>query len=790
MLYTRALVVLSRRPLAAHGLPAGNASVRFCASSALPPSSSQSDKPAEAAKASSEGTQASPAAKQGGVDTVAANTVVAAGTPNRQGASSPSSEKGGVSTPAPVSVRPSSTGAEASVKEPTPQHQGGRTSPPKRPAPPVHEANVNDVFAKDRVVPRGFEAFYAKNIVSKMLPQRTPTDSVQRAYTLSPQERALIAQIAARARLQRTWRHLGVLSMLLSALIGYRWYTAQARLDADVSNYSAVVVDVPSHTAVYMDENGRFIGVRNFIDFTTFEKTCDPEKDVLIQFSTYYPWIPMLLLCLLPVLAVVNAGFNGSARMITMAAQAEKSRFTFKREMSVSTRLKDVAGLTEAKHEVVEVIDFLKQPERYQALGAKLPKGVLLDGPPGVGKTLLAKAVAGEAMVPFVSCSGSEFEEVYVGVGAQRVRELFREAHNCKPCVVFIDEIDAFGRKRRSDGNGSSRGTLNAFLAALDGFKDASGIMVLAATNRADILDNALTRSGRFDRKISLEKPSYKDRVAIALVHLQPLHLDPSSSLQNYAETVAALTPGCSGADIFNVCNEAAIQAAREDKEYVGAPHFHLAVERVLVGLEKSAVKYTPHEKERLAYHEAGIVVLNWFQSDTDPVIKTTILPRGRHRTGVTQKLPQNTYISTQERLLQRIVGQLGGYVSEEHFFSDVSTSAAGDLQMATNMARDMVCVYGMDPVHIGHMGFELDRDDTLQKPFGPEKENAVDIAVETIVQSCLSRARALMQEHLYHTRVIAGQLLKQETLNAHELWLALGDRPVMTKEFQTYLES
>ncbi|KAG5468187.1 hypothetical protein LSCM1_02163 [Leishmania martiniquensis] len=789
MLYRRALVVLSRRPPAAYALPSCSASVRFCASSTPPPTSSQSDK-TTVAKTPSEGAQVLPAAEKGIAGIAAANTATAAGAPSRHEDALPSPPKEGASPLSQASAAPSSTCAEASAKESPPSHQVGGIPPSKQPTPPAQGTNINDAFAKDCVVPRGFEAFYAKNILSKMLPQRNPTDSVQRAYTMSPQERILIAQIAARARLQRTWRHLGILSMLLSALIGYRWYTAQARLDADVSNYKAVVVDVPGHTAVYVDDNGKLIGVRNFIDFAAFEKTCDPDKDVLIEFSTYYPWIPMLLLCLLPVLAVVNAGFNGSARMITMAAQAEKSRFTFKREMSVSTRLKDVAGLTEAKHEVVEVIDFLKHPDRYQALGAKLPKGVLLDGPPGVGKTLLAKAVAGEAMVPFVSCSGSEFEEVYVGVGAQRVRELFREAHNCKPCVVFIDEIDAFGRKRRSDGNGSSRGTLNAFLAALDGFKDASGIMVLAATNRADILDNALTRSGRFDRKISLERPSYKDRVAIALVHLQPLHLDPSSSLQNYAETVAALTPGCSGADIFNVCNEAAIQAARADREYVGVQHFHLAVERVLVGLEKSAVKYTPHEKERLAYHEAGVVVLNWFQCDTDPVIKSTILPRGRHRTGVTQKLPQNIYISTQERLLQRIVGRLGGYVSEEYFFSDVSTSAAEDLQRATSMARDMVCVYGMDPAHIGHLGFELDREDTLQKPFGPEKENAIDSAVEKIVQSCLKRARALLQDHLNHTRVIAGLLLKQETLNAQEMWFALGDRPTMTKEFQTYLES
>ncbi|KPA82162.1 putative mitochondrial Mitochondrial ATP-dependent zinc metallopeptidase [Leptomonas pyrrhocoris] len=777
MLCRRKLFVLCRRsPLGVPAISACCSSVRFCSSSASPPPPPlpPSDKPP---------TSATTKSTDGTLPALETQQVKDSSNNNRHETAPSLNKAGARETTKDAAKADASTAAKANNSPAT--KSSGPPSPQQHPS-----KNVDDTFAKDGAVPRGFEAFYAKSIVSKMLPQRSPSESVQRAYAMSPQERILIAEIAGRARLQRTFRHLGILSTLLAVLIGYRWYTAQARLDADVSKYSAVIVDVPGHTAVYVDEKGKFIGVRNFIDYDAFEKMCDPDKDILVEFSTYYPWIPMLLLCLLPVLAVVNAGFNGSARMITMVAQAEKARFSFKREMSVTTRLKDVAGLTEAKHEVVEVIDFLKHPQRYQTLGAKLPKGVLLDGPPGVGKTLLAKAVAGEAMVPFVSCSGSEFEEVYVGVGAQRVRELFREAHNCKPCVVFIDEIDAFGRKRKSEGNGSSRGTLNAFLAALDGFKDASGIMVLAATNRADILDNALTRSGRFDRKISLEKPSYKDRIAIALVHLQPLHLDPCVSVQGYAETVAALTPGCSGADIFNVCNEAAIQAARDDKDYVGSAHFHQAVERVLVGLEKSAVKYTPHEKERLAYHEAGIVVLNWFQSETDPVIKSTILPRGRHRTGVTQKLPQNIYISTQERLLQRIVGRLGGYVSEEYFFSDVSTSAAEDLQMATSLARDMVCVYGMDPAHIGHMGFELDRDDTLQKPFGPEKEDAVDIAVESIVQSCLERARVLLKEHHKHTRMIAGLLLKQETLNAHEMWFALGDRPVMSKEFQTYLES
>ncbi|EPY24233.1 AFG3 family protein [Angomonas deanei] len=608
---------------------------------------------------------------------------------------------------------------------------------------------------------------------------------------MSPEERILVVELSSKARQLKVMRNLSIVTVLLVLVVGYKFYRAKGSLEKDVSKYNAVFVNLPSHLAVFVDEKGNFLGVRNFIDFDAFEKSCDASKDVLIEVFSYYPWIPMLLLGLLPILAVLHTGFNKASGAVGSKMFAkEKSRFNFQREMSVRTRLKDVAGLTEAKHEVVEVIDFLKHPEVYHKLGAKLPKGVLLDGPPGVGKTLLAKAVAGEAMVPFVSCSGSEFEEVYVGVGAQRVRELFKEAHNCKPCVVFVDEIDAFGRQRKTDGGGSSRGTLNAFLSELDGFKDASGIMVLAATNRADILDNALTRSGRFDRKISLDLPSYNDRIAIAKVHLAPLHLDPSSSIQSYAETQAALTPGCSGADIFNVCNEAAIQAARGDETHVGVPHFHKAVERVLVGLEKSAVKYTPHEKERLAYHEAGIVVLNWFLNETDPVIKTTILPRGRHRTGVTQQLPHNVFISTEARLLERIVGKLGGYVAQEHFFKDISTSAANDMQKATNMAMQMVCVYGMNPDKIGHIGYDMDKGDTLQKPFGPEKEDDVDRAVEKIMAECLQRARALLQEHLQHVRVIGGSLLKRETLSAHDLFFLLGRRPTMSKEFLAYLES
>ncbi|KAG8345193.1 putative ATP-dependent zinc metallopeptidase [Trypanosoma vivax] len=644
-------------------------------------------------------------------------------------------------------------------------------------------------LASGKCHPKGFEAFYSGQIARKMPVTHISAEHVNRAYAMTPDERILLALIAVKTRKSKRIQMAVIFFVIIGFVSAGRMYVARSYVEANVESYARVDVDMEKHRAVFRGEKGECLGIRDFIDYRTFEGSCDSEKDIFVLLRHYYPWVPMLLLCLLPVLVIVHSSVNVSLQLASVSA--ERRHFMFKREHSVATRLKDVAGLTEAKHEVVEVIDFLKHPSRYRALGAKLPKGVLLDGPPGVGKTLLAKAIAGEAMLPFISCSGSEFEELFVGVGAQRVRDLFARAHECKPCVVFVDEIDAFGRKRKSDSGGSgSRGTLNAFLSEMDGFKDATGIMVLAATNRADILDNALTRSGRFDRKITLEKPSHKDRVAIAEVHLAPLKLESSSTVHDYAQIVAALTPGCSGADIFNICNEAAIQAARENKECVVQHHFHQAVERVLVGLEKSAVKLSATERERIAFHEAGIVVLHWFQEKTDPVVKTSILPRGQHRTGVTQRLPQTAFISTQEQLMQNLVAQLGGYVSEEYFFNDVSTLATSDVQSATNRARQLICTYGMDPEKVGHFGYNLDQEDSIQKPFGPVKEDTVDEAVHKIIMEALATARAILKQHLEKARAVAGLLMRQETLTAHELWLVLGDRPVMTKEFRTYLES
>jgi AFG3 family protein len=661
---------------------------------------------------------------------------------------------------------------------------------------PSQAATIAKTESKDRKAsdpPAGFEAFFEPSVTRNIAMPDTPGAAVHEALTLSSSEQALCSHVEQVLKRKKLTRRAMFFCFVVASYLGYSSYRRSELLAAEVSAYEFVVVDLSSHLASFYNAAGKSVAARYFIDFLSLESSVDDQKNIIVNYGIHYPLAPMLLLLLLPFLSSVNNGFQGTATAAAREAVqgiSQKSRFRFKKDMQVKTRLADVAGLTEAKLEVIEVIDFLKNPQAYQKLGARLPKGVLLDGPPGVGKTLLAKAVAGEAMVPFVSCSGSEFEEVYVGVGAQRVRELFKQAHQSKPCVVFIDEIDTFGRKRKSDSGGHSRGTINAFLSELDGFHDATGIIVLAATNRSDVLDPALTRSGRFDRKITLEKPPHKDRVAIALVHLKPLRLDPNTSIEAFAEVVASLTAGCSGADIYNICNEAAIFACREERDFVNVEHFHKALERVLIGLEKQAVKLAPREKERIAHHEAGIVVLGWYLGLTDPTIKTTIVPRGASNTGSTQTLPSNVYISTQERLLQNMIRRLGGYVTEEHFFKDVSSIAAEDLRRVTNLAQDIICTYGMDPKGIGHFGFEVDRSDAIQKPFGPIKENNIDDAISRLVDDCLSKARMLLKEKIEQVRIVSGLLLKQETLSAQELWLVLGDRPIMTPEFRKFLES
>ena len=524
-----------------------------------------------------------------------------------------------------------------------------------------------------------------------------------------------------------------------------------------------------------------------------------PERvDFLIKVPTHFPWLVLGFVWLMPFFASLSNGMlmgMNTASGVAEATAAVKARFRFRTEQTVKVRLADVAGLTEVKQEVTEVIDMLKFPFKYSALGAKVPKGILLDGPPGVGKTLLAKAVAGECGLPFISCSGSEFEEVYVGTGALRIRELFKQARKHRPCVVFIDEIDTFGRKRRSDKNGNSRGTINAFLSEMDGFTESNDIMVLAATNRADVLDEAMTRTGRFDRKISFEKPPHSDRVAIALVHLKKIKLEANLTQAAVAEVLASSLPGATGADIFNVCNEAAIIATRLEKTAVPLECFHMAIDRILLGLEKKAKKLAGTERERLAYHEAGHIVLNWFTSTTDPITKVTIAPRGGSKVGSAATLPQDRYIYTQEMLHERMMVKLGGFLAEEHFFHEVSTNAASDLKDVTQRAYDELCRYGMSPQQVGHFNYVDSLSDsgsyvTVRNPYGEAKGDVIDAEVKRIVHDVKERARQLFMEHLDEVRIIAGKLLKEETLVAKDLWLLLGPRTTTSPEFKKYLEA
>ena len=575
-----------------------------------------------------------------------------------------------------------------------------------------------------------------------------------------------------------------------------------------------VTADVDKHVARFYDSDRNLIAQETFVDFTTFEQKVESSgiashrnnantsgdgsgnishlfpPPLYVNVPHYFPYAAIAFLWMLPIMAIVNRNMFGGIRQLRSEAQkqagAAATQFRFKTEHDVKVKLADVAGLTEPKVEIKEIIDFMRNPKRYTDLGAKLPKGILLDGPPGTGKTMLAKAVAGEATVPMVSCSGSEFEEIYVGTGALRVRELFKAARKAAPAVIFIDEIDTFGRKRRNDRGKNSRGTINALLSELDGFTEADNIIVLAATNRADILDEALTRSGRFDRKITVDLPPHKDRVQIAKVHLAPLKLDGALKIDDVAENIASMTAGHSGADIKNICNEAAIYASRMDLPHVNHDCFSYSMDRIMIGMEKKAKKLTPEKRERRAYHEAGHVILSWFQQTTDPVLKATISTRGGRTEGFTQKLPAERFISTQAELRENMVQLLGGYVAEEYFFHCLSTNAADDLRRVTEAAKREVIVYGMHPEVVGHVHYS--NMDQLEKPYGPLQQEAIDAQTKKIVEESLTKARSLLREKLQDVRIVAGLLMKNESLTGKDLWLVLGDRPNMTDVFRNYL--
>eukprot|EP01064_Diplonema_japonicum_P009191 TRINITY_DN16670_c0_g1_i1.p1 TRINITY_DN16670_c0_g1~~TRINITY_DN16670_c0_g1_i1.p1 ORF type:complete len:838 (+),score=235.25 TRINITY_DN16670_c0_g1_i1:41-2515(+) len=466
----------------------------------------------------------------------------------------------------------------------------------------------------------------------------------------------------------------------------------------------------------------------------------------------------------------------------------------FEVQHNVSTKFKDVAGLKETKQEIMEVVDFLKFPDKYSRLGAKIPKGVLLTGPPGVGKTLLAKATAGESEVPFFSVAGSDFMEVFVGVGPARVRELFASAAKEAPCIVFIDEIDAIGRKRQTAGGGrhdsEQESALNSILVEMDGFNSKTGVVVLAGTNREDILDKALLRPGRFDRKITLDKPPLADRIEIFNLHLKPITLHANVSKNVTAKRLGALTPGFSGADIMNTCNEAALIAARGNENYVGMKSFEKAIEKILGGLEKTK-KITLREKKMVAYHEAGHVVCGWHLKHVDPILKVSIVPRGGDKIGYAQHLPKDKYLTTQDELLESMVKLLGGMCAEEIIFGERSTGAADDMYRVTNMSKSQITRYGFSPEKVGHVSFPDGGSDlVIQNPYSKHTEKLIDEEVERIVTQVYETSMGILTKHKDQLDLVAEKLIEKEVLSAEDLTELLGERPFQSTELLKYLEA
>ena len=481
-----------------------------------------------------------------------------------------------------------------------------------------------------------------------------------------------------------------------------------------------------------------------------------------------------------------NAGGGGPGGVFSVG----KANGKLADKNSVNVTFKDVAGLYGAKEEVMEIVDFLKNPKKYTTLGGKIPKGALLVGPPGTGKTLLAKAVAGEANVPFFSISGSDFVEMFVGVGASRVRDLFRQAKEKAPCIVFIDEIDAVGRARSKNGGFSSNdereNTLNQLLTEMDGFGSNSGIIILAATNRADILDKALMRAGRFDRQIHVELPDLKERMEIINVHIRNLKVADDFDL----EFLAKHTPGFSGADIANVCNEAALTAARHDKTAITKQDFLDAVDRIVGGLEKKSKIITPEEKKSIAHHEAGHATVSWLLPNAHPLFKVTIVPRG-HALGAAWYLPEERQLVTKEQMMDEMCSLIGGRVAEEIVTGQPSTGALNDLERLTKMAHSMVTYYGMSE-KVGTVSYydsTGSRAYDLNKPYSEKTAELIDSEVKELIKQIHDKTEALLRENFEGFSQLAAILLEKEVIFADDLERIFGPKAGSKKEDseQTY---
>ena len=470
------------------------------------------------------------------------------------------------------------------------------------------------------------------------------------------------------------------------------------------------------------------------------------------------------------------SGGMGSGGMNPFNVGKSKAQVYEKGDQNNRITFKDVAGQEGAKQEVQEIVDFLKQPQKYTELGGKIPKGALLVGPPGTGKTLLAKAVAGEADVPFFSMSGSDFVEMFVGVGASRVRDLFRQAKEKAPCIIFIDEIDAVGRARSKGpnmgGNDERESTLNQLLTEMDGFGTNSGVIILAATNRADILDKALLRAGRFDRQIHVDLPDLNERKAVFEVHLKPLKLDSSVDV----DLLARQTPGFSGADIANVCNEAALIAARHQKSAVGKQDFLDAIDRIIGGLEKKTKIMTTAEKRTIALHEAGHATLSWFLEHANPLIKVTIVPRGR-ALGAAWYLPEERQITTKEQMLDEMCATLGGRAAEELFTGHISTGAMNDLERVTKQSYGMIAYAGMSD-KLPNLCYYNNEEYSFSKPYSDRTAELIDEEVKRMINEQYDRAKKMLSEHKEGHNQLAQLLMDKEVIFAEDVERIFGKRP------------
>lgn len=561
-------------------------------------------------------------------------------------------------------------------------------------------------------------------------------------------------------------------------------YIKKDRLDKYESEFSGNF-SKPSESGPHFTFN---IGSVETFERNLREAQEGTDYEVLPEYKEERNWAGEILWTIGPFVLIIllwwwifrrmsRGGAGGGAGGIFNVGKSQAK--IFDKDQKVSTNFKDVAGLAEAKQEVEEIVEFLKSPAKYTKLGGKIPKGALLVGPPGTGKTLLAKAVAGEANVPFFSMSGSDFVEMFVGVGASRVRDLFKQAKEKAPCIVFIDEIDAIGRARGRNPNFGSNdereNTLNQLLTEMDGFDTNSGVIILAATNRADVLDRALMRAGRFDRQIHVELPDLNERGAIFNVHLRPLKLDQSVNV----EFLAKQTPGFSGADIANVCNEAALIAARKNREAVTKQDFLDAVDRIIGGLEKKNKIISQEEKKTIAYHEAGHATISWLLEHAHPLVKVTIVPRGK-ALGAAWYLPEERSITTKEQLLDEMCSALGGRAAEEIIFGKISSGAQNDLEKITKQAYAMVSIFGMSE-KVGNVSFydsSGQNDYTFTKPYSEKTAELIDEEVKILIDAQYVRALKVLKDNAEGHKKLADRLLEKEVIFSEDLEEIFGKRP------------